>query len=132
MNAVPVLGRNNRHAADGEIFVQPVKRRRGAAAPGADHRRRRFVGKGAAAGIKHPIQQSAQRAVRAGIIDRGPDHDAVGALHQALQLVGRIIFKHASAQRGTAAAGDAAAHRMVANMENFGFHTVFLQRFRHL
>ena len=68
---IPVSGRDERHIADGKIFVELVEGGDGTSPAAAGHSGARLVGK-SAAGIKHPVEERGDTASGSGIMNGEP------------------------------------------------------------
>lgn len=128
VDAIPILGGHNGHPVDGKVFIEPVKGCGGTAAASADYGCGRLEGI-TAAGIKGPIQQCAEGAVGAGIVDWGADHDAIGPLHFLRQRVGAVVVKNTAPQLSAGMTGNTAPDRGVPNVENFCLDSLRLRAF---
>ena len=119
VDTVPILGGNNGHVVDSEVLIQSVEGSTSTSSAAYRHRCCGLVGKERRAGLKHPIEQGAERAVWTCVIDRRTHHDAVNALFQGLangivQGVGE-----ATASLGIAGtASDTATRGLVAEVDS--------------
>ena len=129
---VPVLRGNHRHLIDGEIFVEPVEGRAGAAAPAVDHACRGFVFDIFPGREEEPVEDGAERSRRAGIIDRSPDDDAVARLDPFDEVHIERVLEYAEVLMVDAVpASGTALNRLAADMEDFGGDAVALKRSRN-
>lgn len=128
---VPIGGRDNRHLANGEIFVQHVEGGRRAAPARRYDDGARLAGKRRTARIKGAVEKrlNLPRGVR--VVHGRAEHEAVARFRLFGELVRRVV-KDAFANFPALAAGDAVLHGPCAYLKNLRFDALFLQRFGDL
>ena len=129
MDAVPVLRRDDRHVRLHEVLQKAVVGGAGAAAAGRNDGRGRLVVKVWRTAEEDAVEQRRDLAVRACVIDRGADDDAVGFAHQFRAFVDDVfVAMDAEAVVFVAtAARKATADRLFADMENGRLNAVFIE-----
>ena len=95
--------------ADGEIFVQPVKSRAGAAPAAGDHTRCHLARHAPLAAVEEPVQKGTDLAGGTREIDRRPNDETVVFVQTRQHLVDAVV-KDAGARLRAVAAGDAPGH----------------------
>ena len=131
MDTVPILAGSNRHAGDGEVFVQLIKGRAAPAAPRAHHARADLHGLVKGRGVKQAVQAGDERRVRGRVIDGARHDEAVRLLKLRLELVDHVV-KDALAELATGSAGRAAAHGLIADEHGLDLHAACLEDLLHL
>lgn len=128
---VPIGGRNDGHLAYGEVFVQHVEGRRGAAPARRYDRRARLAGERRPARIEGAVEKGQNLPRGVCVVHGRAEHEAVGRFRLFGELARRVV-KDAFARFPALAAGDAVLHGLCTRLENFRFDALFFQRFGDL
>ena len=127
VHGIPVLGGYDRHTGNREVLVEPVESGAGSAAAAAYDRGRRLKGEEFVAGEEDSVQEGAEDAVGAAVVDRRAHDKAVSLKEQLDSLVDGIVIEDAAAGFSAFAAGDAAVDGLVAYMNHMSRNAVFFK-----
>ena len=97
---IPVGGRNDRHAADAEILVDDVERRRRPSPARGHDRGTRLALEGAAARIERAVEHGQQLPGRMGVVDRRAEHEPVALFRFFRERIRGIVVENAFAAIG--------------------------------
>ena len=130
MDTVPILAGSNRHAGDGEVFVQLIKGSGKTAAACRDNRSADFHGLVKVCAVEQPVKKSNKCCICRCIINRTSDNKAVSLFKFRSNLIYHI-GKSTFSELGTGTAGNTAADIFISDMYDFRLNTIFCKDFFH-
>ncbi len=130
VDAVPILAGGYRHPGDGKEFIQLVEGCGQSSSSGRYDSGADFHGFVKRCAVKQPGQESDQRCVGGGVVDRTSDHQSVARLEFWGDLIDSVI-EDALAKLRAFAAADSATDDLAADLDGFRFDALCCKNFLH-
>ena len=124
---VPVRGRHDRHLVDGEVLVEHVERRRGAATAGDGDGGSGLVAKRRAAREEGAVEHALDAARGVRVVDGRAKDEGVGSLGLLDKLVDDVVHHAVTAQFGAPAAVQAVVDGLGAKPHRLGLQPLRLE-----